>query len=446
MSNEMLQYIHDYLDGEISNEDSQQLEEWLRASRENVRSFVTASHIHRQLRDLTIGDAAHRSLTPINEMPLVRRQENRSTLYISLTVITLVLLLISGSVFYPQLFHDVAPQAPAEKYAQLTGDVECTWVQAPPEVITPNSVVKLAAGVARFTIGNQTDLLLEGPAELVVISKSSVRLNSGRVWVHVNKSVPGFTVFTPGALVEDVGTTFGVHARSDQVTEVHVETGLVYAALTDMKGVAIPNKKVPVRENAGVLLDVRRLNIHFINALPGQFVRELANRKTAPIVLHYEMSGTASWKSLNCSSTQRLKLPETNESKYVVEYDFRLFEAGEYATWFYGTGPHSFSDSIMLELIQVVKPQTEDQLEIPIAMRNHVGVNPNGKLRWQQLTWDDVGKSITLDPGHYRLRVHAREIEETLERVVIQLDSQPSPAENGAPLQSMRSGEPPQGS
>ena len=82
MSDKMLQYIHDYLDGEISSEDSQRLEEWLQESRENVRSFVTASHIHRQLRDLTIGDAAHRSLTPLSERPLVRPTESRSTLYI----------------------------------------------------------------------------------------------------------------------------------------------------------------------------------------------------------------------------------------------------------------------------------------------------------------------------------------------------------------------------
>jgi ferric-dicitrate binding protein FerR (iron transport regulator) len=446
MSDKMLQYIHDYLDGEISSEDSQRLEEWLQESRENVRSFVTASHIHRQLRDLTIGDAAHRSLTPLSERPLVRPTESRSTLYISLTVVSLVLVSISAAYFYPQIFQQDPPQTQENQYAQLTGSVECTWIQAPPEVITPNTVLKLESGIARFTVGDQTDILLEGPAELVVISKSSIRLNSGRIWVHVNDSVPGFTVFTPGALVEDVGTTFGVHVRSDRVTEVHVESGMVYAAITDMKGVAMPDKKVPVRANEGALLDVDHNEIHLINGLPSQFVRELAARKTPPIVLHYEMSGTTSWKSMNFSKAERVNLPDSNESQYVVDYDFRLFSTGEFATWFYGTGPHCFRDSIVFELMRVEDLQADPSAETAVATRIHVGVNPNGKLRWQRLSWDEVGKSILLVPGHYRLRVHSREIEETLERVVIQFEILPSPAENGAPPQSMRSGEPPQGS
>ena len=51
----------------------------------------------------------------------------------------------------------------------------------------------------------------------------------------------------------------------------------------------MPDKKVPVRANEGALLDVDHNEIHLINGLPSQFVRELAARKTPPIVLHYEI-------------------------------------------------------------------------------------------------------------------------------------------------------------
>ena len=59
---------------------------------------------------------------------------------------------------------------------------------------------------------------------------------------------------------------------------------------------------------------------------------------------------------MNFSKAERVNLPDSNESQYVVDYDFRLFSTGEFATWFYGTGPHSFSDSIVFELMRVERP------------------------------------------------------------------------------------------
>ena len=78
MSDKMLQYIHDYLDGEISSEDSQRLEEWLQESRENVRSFrngfahsSSAARPYNWRRGSSIANSAQRKTArPTNREPL----------------------------------------------------------------------------------------------------------------------------------------------------------------------------------------------------------------------------------------------------------------------------------------------------------------------------------------------------------------------------------------
>ena len=67
--------------------------------------------------------------------------------------------------------------------------------------------------------------LIEGPSQIELIPRSTVRMDAGLGWFRVPEEGRGFTVRTKLGRVIDLGTEFGVRfARSDKL-EVHVRTG-----------------------------------------------------------------------------------------------------------------------------------------------------------------------------------------------------------------------------
>ncbi|MFG0296328.1 MAG: LamG-like jellyroll fold domain-containing protein [Maioricimonas sp. JB045] len=68
---------------------------------------------------------------------------------------------------------------------------------------------------------------LEGPAELLIVSKDAATLLSGRAAARVPDSARGFVLKTPEAAVVDLGTEFGVTVAEDGATDVEVLEGEV---------------------------------------------------------------------------------------------------------------------------------------------------------------------------------------------------------------------------
>lgn len=88
--------------------------------------------------------------------------------------------------------------------------------------------LRLAAGMVELTFANTAIVLLEGPAELDVVSGSRAFLRRGQAVVFASTpQAHGFTVETKRATVVDLGTEFGVKASAAGGTEVQVFTGKV---------------------------------------------------------------------------------------------------------------------------------------------------------------------------------------------------------------------------
>ncbi len=85
----------------------------------------------------------------------------------------------------------------------------------------------LVSGIAQIYFDNGVILSLESPVKLDVLDTSRCYLHSGKVLARVSPEGIGFTIETPVAKIEDLGTEFGVNVREGADAEVQVFSGLV---------------------------------------------------------------------------------------------------------------------------------------------------------------------------------------------------------------------------
>jgi hypothetical protein len=131
--------------------------------------------------------------------------------------------------------HGVTPDAPApvvgEDTVKLTNSQGCRWELGTTFNIgdsRKSGPLRLFAGLAELTFSSGAVVILEGPAELEIISPMHCVLRSGRLVAHVPSRAVGFTVETLGANIRDLGTEFGVAAEG-KATTVQVYAGTIVA-------------------------------------------------------------------------------------------------------------------------------------------------------------------------------------------------------------------------
>lgn len=147
-------------------------------------------------------------------------------LYSTAAVLILgVLILASLTLFWPK--------AQGPPIGRLAGAYKAKWRGARPHPGEPLHVgtYDLREGVAKMELGQGTSLLLEAPCQVKLMSVGEVTLRNGRLVVAVSSQTKGFRVRTRTALITDLGTEFGVIARSDGNTEAHVLKGRISVAL-----------------------------------------------------------------------------------------------------------------------------------------------------------------------------------------------------------------------
>lgn len=105
---------------------------------------------------------------------------------------------------------------------EWAGDVARDYDQ-----LRPGDRVMLDRGLLRFTFPSKVEALIEGPADLELLSTSEIRLNGGMSWFRVPREGRGFTVRTDRAEIIDLGTEFGLWFDADRSLQVHVAEGRV---------------------------------------------------------------------------------------------------------------------------------------------------------------------------------------------------------------------------
>jgi hypothetical protein len=86
--------------------------------------------------------------------------------------------------------------------------------------------LRIRSGLAQIEFSDGARMLLEGPAELQIVSRAEAFCRSGRMSVQVPAAAHGFKVASPQLSVVDLGTAFGLEAR-EGAAELHVFEGKV---------------------------------------------------------------------------------------------------------------------------------------------------------------------------------------------------------------------------
>ncbi|MBT8037282.1 MAG: DUF642 domain-containing protein [Verrucomicrobiae bacterium] len=95
------------------------------------------------------------------------------------------------------------------------------------EGLTDESIVTLTQGTFELVLKNGTRSVVTAPAKFQLRDEMELDLSYGTVWTEVSEEGTGFRVKTPGFLVTDLGTEFGVRSTPGTADEVHVFSGSV---------------------------------------------------------------------------------------------------------------------------------------------------------------------------------------------------------------------------
>ena len=130
---------------------------------------------------------------------------------------------------------DTPPNEPAlpstATVALVTSEYFAQWDEghapSPTRVLEADHEVFLEQGMARVVLPSGVEVTLEAPARFMVTGGNAAELTAGRLTADVPALATGFTVQTPGGLVTDYGTEFGVAVDESGAIDTHVFTGEV---------------------------------------------------------------------------------------------------------------------------------------------------------------------------------------------------------------------------
>ncbi len=216
VSKELHELCEAVVEDRLTDTQRQRLEALVLADPEARRYYVEALHQHGSLQ-WSAGDP---TLLPL---PAAARLPRKKPWLRRLAVGAAAALLLVVTAW--SVSAAVAP------VATLTASKDCRWDGGSLPTEEGASLgagrLRLAEGVARLTFRNGAEVTIEAPADLQLISAQHCVLHAGRLVAKVPPRAVGFRVDTPTALVNDLGTEFGVHVRDGATADVQVFDGVV---------------------------------------------------------------------------------------------------------------------------------------------------------------------------------------------------------------------------
>jgi hypothetical protein len=313
-----------FLDDELVDADRAELAAWLKAHPDNMRAFVEANLFEQQIRQAVHGQvqrAAGMHLAALSDSSRPRPRGMGETnqrawfdrwwprlaaLGSCLVVLTL------GFAFWFQ--RPAAKDATSTAVAMLARAVDASWgpgTKPPREggALEPGWL-RLKSGMAQVVFYSGARVVIEGPAELRLVSPNEAVCPTGRLLAEVPQPARGFRLKTDQLKVLDLGTAFGIDA-SPKRTEVHVFKGRVEV----LSGGA---PKQSLAEGQGVSAEVSaplRLMAASATAFAPMF--QLQQRSLASEAIRYDQ-----WRLTNLRLNQ--------DPSLVVHLDFEDYTGAEW--------------------------------------------------------------------------------------------------------------------
>jgi len=122
-------------------------------------------------------------------------------------------------------------EVPWNKVALLAEAVDVEWasdsIRPALGGALPKGWLKIQRGILRLDFYSGVRVVVEGPAEVQLLSPEEARLERGKLTAYVTPPAVGFTVHNREFTVVDRGTEFGMNATGPSSCEVHVFKGEV---------------------------------------------------------------------------------------------------------------------------------------------------------------------------------------------------------------------------
>lgn len=235
-------------------------------------------------------EPAARATTPVASAPgrhMLGRPRHRRKWHAVATV-CMAFLLAAGSVWY---FAGLRHRGGKRAVAMLNRSVNARWHPSDevPRLGAPLEPgrLRLQSGLAQIVFYNGARVVIEGPAELRLVSPGEAVCSSGKLTAEVPPQARGFRITSPRMEVTDLGTSFGLNIQGEQA-DLHVFAGQV-----EFRSAGVTNQGLS--EGRGVV--VEGVNApRPIAADPTQFTSlfEMQTRSMAADALRYDQ-----WRASN---------------------------------------------------------------------------------------------------------------------------------------------------
>ncbi|MDR3636087.1 MAG: iron dicitrate transport regulator FecR [Isosphaeraceae bacterium] len=102
--------------------------------------------------------------------------------------------------------------------------------------ILPKGRLQVSAGRAIISMFSGVTVIVEGPADVDLLSVDRIACNRGKLRARVPEGAEGFVISGPGTAVVDLGTEFGINVKADGKSYGKVFQGEVEAAVLGTAG------------------------------------------------------------------------------------------------------------------------------------------------------------------------------------------------------------------
>lgn len=130
------------------------------------------------------------------------------------------------------LFAKLAPRPSGYEVATLAETLNTEWGNAAIERGTrfssQSESMQLRRGIAELLFDTGVKVVVEAPAEFMILSDHQIKLFYGQAFASVPSEAIGFSVQTLNSKIIDLGTEFGIRAEVDGSSQVHVIKGKVH--------------------------------------------------------------------------------------------------------------------------------------------------------------------------------------------------------------------------
>ncbi|QDU39509.1 FecR protein [Maioricimonas rarisocia] len=234
MDDSIRKLIFTAIDGTISPEDFERLQDAIERSEEVRDEYLRAVSLCEDLAEIA-GDQPVTDALSETQSP-VRRPTSRNfrpDLFrlnpVHLAVAFMLLVTVGGVAYWFGQRHSVVPASPVAGsesrgevpreaviagHATLRRSVDLKWSEGTTTWregdVLPDGMLNFDEGVAEFDFFCGATLIVEGPASLNIESDWSVQVIEGRLRANVPPAARGFVVRAPGADIVDLGTEFAL--------------------------------------------------------------------------------------------------------------------------------------------------------------------------------------------------------------------------------------------